>query len=153
MSSQTRKQLQGSRPAPLTVSKSSTKIKKPIPSTGTGKIRSPVIVYLQSPKVIHVRPEEFMGMVQRLTGKQASSSTVVAAADSHDTASYSYTSCVRPADETMGMGIISSDGSKQKQYNSGVEYYGVDPFLGISATFSNFAAYSEAFWPVNLDDL
>ncbi|KAF5473981.1 hypothetical protein F2P56_005926, partial [Juglans regia] len=121
MSSQTRQQLQGSRPAPLAVSKSSTKIKKPIPSTttSTGKIRSPVIVYLQSPKVIHVRPEDFMGMVQRLTGKQASSSTVAAAADSHDTASYSSTSCVRPADETMGMGTISSDGSKKKHYNSG----------------------------------
>lgn len=151
MSSQTRKQLQGSRPAPLTVSKSSTKIKKPIPGTSTGKFRSPVIVYLQSPKVIHVRPEEFMGMVQRLTGKQAPSSTVVAAADSH-TASYSSTYCVRPADETMGMGIISSDGSEQKHYSSGVEY-GVDPFLGISATSTYFAAYSEAFWAVNLDDL
>ncbi|KAG2686797.1 hypothetical protein I3760_09G023900 [Carya illinoinensis] len=148
MSSQKRKQLQGPRPAALTVRKSSTKIKKPIPSTSTGKIRSPVIVYLQSPKVIHVRPEEFMGLVQRLTGKQAPS-TVVAAADSHT--SYSSTSCVRPADETMGTGIISSDGSEQKHYNSGVEYV-VDPFIGISATSPYFAAYSEALWSViNLD--
>lgn len=105
MSSQPRKQLRGPRPAPLTGRKSSTKINKPIPSSE--KSRSPVIVYLQSPKVIHVRPEEFMGTVQRLTGKQAPSTAAAAAADSH---SY-FTSCVRPVDETMGMGIISSDGS------------------------------------------
>lgn len=56
--------LQGPRPTALTVSKSSKKAmakKKPNPS-------NPVIVYLISPKIIHVQPEEFMGLVQRLTG-------------------------------------------------------------------------------------
>ncbi|KAJ4840089.1 hypothetical protein Tsubulata_009907 [Turnera subulata] len=57
-------------PAGLMVSRSSTKIKKSLASQS----RSPVIVYLKSPDVIHVRPEEFMGLVQRLTGKQAAES-------------------------------------------------------------------------------
>ncbi|KAG2683181.1 hypothetical protein I3760_10G021100 [Carya illinoinensis] len=109
LSSQIRKQLQGPRPAPVTVSKSSIKIKKPFPSR---KSRSPVIIYLQSPKVIHVRPEEFMCTVQRLTGNQAHS---VAAASSH---SYSSTSCVMPADETTGMG--SSSNGKVQKHNGGV---------------------------------
>ncbi|CAN0927450.1 hypothetical protein LINGRAHAP2_LOCUS35909 [Linum grandiflorum] len=30
----------------------------------------PVIVYEKSPEIIHVEPREFMGLVQRLTGKQ-----------------------------------------------------------------------------------
>ncbi|KAG6770292.1 hypothetical protein POTOM_025969 [Populus tomentosa] len=62
-----------SRPAPLTVSKNSSKIKKTaVPNQGRS---SPVIVYLKSPDIIHVKPEDFMGTVQRLTGKAASSSS------------------------------------------------------------------------------
>ncbi|GAV63899.1 VQ domain-containing protein [Cephalotus follicularis] len=65
MQSTTRRavQLQGPRPAPLMVNKSSPKIKKPH--------QAPVVIYLNSPKIIHVRQEEFMGIVQRLTGKHA----------------------------------------------------------------------------------
>lgn len=38
----------------------------------TEKKRGPVIVYVTSPKIIKVRPEEFRGLVQQLTGNQAS---------------------------------------------------------------------------------
>ncbi|KAH7554202.1 hypothetical protein JRO89_XS12G0133700 [Xanthoceras sorbifolium] len=54
LSDQEPRKLQGPRPATL---------KKP-------QRTSPVIVYLVSPKIIHVRPEEFMGLVQRLTGRE-----------------------------------------------------------------------------------
>ncbi|QHN83791.1 VQ motif-containing protein 8 [Arachis hypogaea] len=50
-------QLQGSKPAGLAVN--NTKKKKKLP----------VIVHLRSPKVIHVKPQEFMALVQHLTGK------------------------------------------------------------------------------------
>ena len=41
--------------------------------TESRKIRKkPVIIYIASPKVIHVEPTEFMGMVQRLTGHGSS---------------------------------------------------------------------------------
>lgn len=53
-----------------------------------------------------------MCTVQRLTGNQAPS----VAAASH---SYSSTSCVMAADETMAMGS-SSNGKVQKLYNGGV---------------------------------
>lgn len=66
-----RKKLQGPRPAALKVSRFSSEVKKSV--TGASRRRSPVVIYLVSPKVIHVRPEEFMGLVQRLTGKQAPS--------------------------------------------------------------------------------
>ncbi|KAG2686798.1 hypothetical protein I3760_09G024000 [Carya illinoinensis] len=70
MSPKTKTQLQGPGAALLAVSKSSTKIiKKPPPSRRTS---SPVITYLQPPEVIHVRPEEFLSTVQRLTGNQSS---------------------------------------------------------------------------------
>lgn len=90
MSSQTRKQLplQGPRPEPLTVIK-----KRPFP----GRSRSPVIIYLQSPKVIHVRPEEFMDTVQRLTGNQAASVPAMVLADAN-----------------MGHGISADDQDQQK---------------------------------------
>ncbi|KAJ0027289.1 hypothetical protein Pint_36239 [Pistacia integerrima] len=68
--------LQGPRPAALKVSKSSSKIiKKKNNNNNVQRIKSPVVIYLVSPKIIHVRPEEFMGFVQRLTGKQATANS------------------------------------------------------------------------------
>ncbi|KAF5737385.1 hypothetical protein HS088_TW13G00265 [Tripterygium wilfordii] len=64
MSYPMRSQLQGPRPAPLMINKQcSTKKNNPQPD--------PIIVYLRSPEIIQVKPEEFMDIVQRLTGKQA----------------------------------------------------------------------------------
>ncbi|KAB1205645.1 Protein MKS1 [Morella rubra] len=119
MSSQTRKhELQCPRPTPLTLNKSSIKVKKSFPSR---KSRSPVIVYVESPQVIHVRPQEFMGVVQRLTGSRAPS----VAAASH---SYSSTSSAMVDDETRAMGI-SSEG--QQKYNSTGRTYAADLLLDL----------------------
>ncbi|CAK9322947.1 unnamed protein product [Citrullus colocynthis] len=75
-------QLRGPRPPPLTVNKSSTKMFKkstknnPLPIPNRRDRRSPVIIYLRSPKIIHVRPEEFKSFVQRLTGNRSSVAVV-----------------------------------------------------------------------------
>ncbi|GMI64694.1 hypothetical protein HRI_000138700 [Hibiscus trionum] len=71
--------MQGPRPSPLKVSDSSSMIKKSshhnirnrIPGSSSSKVINPVVIYLRSPKIIHVRPEEFMSLVQRLTGKDS----------------------------------------------------------------------------------
>ncbi|KAL4272828.1 hypothetical protein GQ457_13G011920 [Hibiscus cannabinus] len=71
--------MQGPRPSPLKVSNSSSMIKKSshnnirnrISSSSSSKVINPVVIYLRSPKIIHVRPEEFMSLVQRLTGKDS----------------------------------------------------------------------------------
>lgn len=69
-----RRELRGQRPPPLTVNKASWRGKKP--ATGGRNSRDPVvIVYVNSPKVIHTRPQDFMSLVQRLTGKSSSSSS------------------------------------------------------------------------------
>ncbi|KAG0498521.1 hypothetical protein HPP92_002823 [Vanilla planifolia] len=64
-------QLQGPRPTP-SVSKDSHKIKKPSSQPDATKPplqrRPPVIIYTVSPKIIHTKPNEFMSLVQRLTG-------------------------------------------------------------------------------------
>lgn len=52
--------LQGPRPKPLSTSPNSSPKKRPRPG--------PVVMYLRSPDIIHVAPEEFKGLVQRLTG-------------------------------------------------------------------------------------
>lgn len=148
-SSQTRRQLQGPRPAPLTVSEGSRKIVK----------KPPVIVYLQSPKVIHVRPEEFRATVQRLTGNQApSSSSTTVAANSSTQCSYSSTSSVMVADDqtmsmSMGMGIMSSEG--QQTFNSGGEYmydagsaFGMPPMPPMP---SDFAGHDPSSFYMNRD--
>ncbi|XP_042425662.1 uncharacterized protein LOC122013438 [Zingiber officinale] len=72
-----RRELQGPRPPPLTVNKASGRGKKPATGgTGSCSGRDPVvIVYVDSPKVIHTRPQDFMSLVQRLTGKSSSSSS------------------------------------------------------------------------------
>ncbi|RAL48146.1 hypothetical protein DM860_005570 [Cuscuta australis] len=61
-----RREIQGPRPAPLKVRKESQKIRKPpLPSSAPPP---PLIIYTVSPKVFHANPNEFMSLVQRLTG-------------------------------------------------------------------------------------
>ncbi|KAL2503680.1 Protein MKS1 [Abeliophyllum distichum] len=73
-------QLQGPRPTPLKVRKDSHKIRKPpvAPPQHQPQAppRPPVIIYTVSPKIIHANPNEFMSLVQRLTGPNSSSSSV-----------------------------------------------------------------------------
>ncbi|GFY98006.1 hypothetical protein Acr_12g0005470 [Actinidia rufa] len=56
--------LDGPRPPPVVVKKNSSMIKK-----SKRRHDSPVVVYVKSPTIIHTSPHEFMGLVQRLTGK------------------------------------------------------------------------------------
>lgn len=71
-----RRELRGPRPPSLSVNKASWKGKKLQTAGGTGSSRDRVaIFYVHSPKVIHTRPQEFMSVVQRLTGKSTSSSS------------------------------------------------------------------------------
>ncbi|KAF7834171.1 protein MKS1 [Senna tora] len=80
-------QLQGPRPSPLSVSKDSHKIRKPPlpPHAGyaAGGFRQhqqqqdppqPLIIYSVSPKAINVPVDDFMKVVQRLTGASSSPS-------------------------------------------------------------------------------
>eukprot|EP01018_Ginkgo_biloba_P009981 Gb_08510 [translate_table: standard] len=63
-----RKEVQGQRPTPLKIFKGSRSITKSSTSPLMAQRRKPVIIYLRSPKVIHTQPEDFMALVQRLTG-------------------------------------------------------------------------------------
>ncbi|XP_073127827.1 protein MKS1-like [Henckelia pumila] len=85
-----RREIQGPRPTPLKVRKDSHKIRKPPvappPAAASGSQnhyhphappppRPPVIIYTVSPKIIHANPNEFMSLVQRLTGPNSNIST------------------------------------------------------------------------------
>lgn len=71
-------QLRGPRPSPLSVRKESHQIRKPplhpyghhhpLPPFRPPPPPEPVIIYSVSPKVIHVQVDDFMKVVQRLTG-------------------------------------------------------------------------------------
>ncbi|KAL1531830.1 VQ motif-containing protein 20-like [Salvia divinorum] len=54
--------INGQRPPPLRTGKDSHAIQKP------ARRRQPVIIYMHSPKVIIAAPDDFMKLVQRLTG-------------------------------------------------------------------------------------
>ncbi|XP_010551257.1 PREDICTED: VQ motif-containing protein 8, chloroplastic [Tarenaya hassleriana] len=58
-------EINGSRPPSLGVGKLSRAIGK----TASSQAVKPVIIYAHSPKVIHTRAEDFMALVQRLTGR------------------------------------------------------------------------------------
>ncbi|KAK0585970.1 hypothetical protein LWI29_037085 [Acer saccharum] len=88
-----RRKLQGPRPAPLKVkSRFSTVIKKALPIQ---QRTSPVVVYLVSPKIIHVKPHEFMGLVQRLTGREPPTNS------SLSSSSFSSSFCVMENNKSM----------------------------------------------------
>lgn len=46
--------------------------KKRVKQAPAEQNRGPVIVYVTSPEIIEVKPEEFKGVVQQLTGNQSS---------------------------------------------------------------------------------
>ncbi|XP_024377081.1 uncharacterized protein [Physcomitrium patens] len=62
-----RKQENGSG-SPLKVSKDSHRIRKPPLPLPQVQYRPPIIIHTYSPKVIHTQPDDFMSLVQKLTG-------------------------------------------------------------------------------------
>ncbi|CAI9115675.1 OLC1v1016648C1 [Oldenlandia corymbosa var. corymbosa] len=100
--------LQGPRPAPLKVRKDSHKIRKPPvpppqhPAVPSAPPRPPVIIYTVSPKVIHANPNEFMTLVQRLTGPDHSttSSSMVTSTEENSAAFSGF-------QEFVGVGALS----------------------------------------------
>lgn len=72
-----KKGLQGKRPTHLKVGKSSSKHQnQPLINQGQAPppYRPPVIIYMKSPEVIHVEPQNFRNTVQHLTGNSSSTS-------------------------------------------------------------------------------
>ncbi|KAK3143301.1 hypothetical protein QOZ80_4AG0298680 [Eleusine coracana subsp. coracana] len=63
--------MQGSRPSELIVVRNKEIMKK------RRAVQEPVIIYVESPKVIHAHPSEFRSVVQRLTGAAAPSSSSI----------------------------------------------------------------------------
>lgn len=59
--------IHGPRPQPLSLPAAARPSKRPRSDDGAPE---PIIVYEHTPKVIHVRPDEFKALVQRLTGRQ-----------------------------------------------------------------------------------
>lgn len=53
---------------PLKVSKDSHRIRKPPLPLPQVQYRPPIIIHTYSPKVIHTQPDDFMSLVQKLTG-------------------------------------------------------------------------------------
>ncbi|KAF9682728.1 hypothetical protein SADUNF_Sadunf05G0138800 [Salix dunnii] len=118
-----RKELRGPRPPVLKIRKNSQKIKKPPlapqPSHQPPQIqqqtqpRPPVIIYTLSPKVIHTNPNDFMTLVQRLTG---SSSTSTCSSTSNSSNPFNDCGAISPAARyaTIEKGKSPKDQQKQQ---------------------------------------
>lgn len=84
-----RREINGVRPSPLKIQKGSRFIHKPSSSTSISSVpcvnvparqqqkqpRPPVIIYTQSPKIIHTHAKDFRALVQKLTGMSSPSSS------------------------------------------------------------------------------
>ena len=101
-----RRELQGPRPAPLRIHKDSHKIKKPPLAPPPQQPphqqlqpppRQPIIIYTVSPKVIHTTPNDFMSLVQRLTGSSSSSSSSISSSNIDNPFAASHGDMVSPA--------------------------------------------------------
>lgn len=77
--------MNGFRPSPLKINKGSHVIQKPSSSSvlhhpkqqQQQQRRGPVIIYTHSPKIIHTQAQDFMALVQKLTGLSRSDGEVV----------------------------------------------------------------------------
>ena len=75
------KELQGPRPPTLKICRESHRIRKSVPAVSAVPSMpiisrsEPVIIHMQSPQVIHAEVQDFMTLVQRLTGRSSSSDT------------------------------------------------------------------------------
>ncbi|XP_039057443.1 nuclear speckle RNA-binding protein B-like [Hibiscus syriacus] len=147
--------MQGPRPSPLKVNDSSSVIKKSSHNNiirnridSRSEVINPVVIYLRSPKIIHARPEEFMSLVQRLTGKDSLSSD-----ESYNrTPSPSSWNLVREDDHDESMAVASLAGKVTERSSSsslfdaqmsklafnGVEHG--DQILELSPTWLRFLA-------------
>ncbi|KAK7357781.1 hypothetical protein VNO80_17077 [Phaseolus coccineus] len=100
---QPKKVINGYRPSPLVINKDSHMIRKPSTCVDAQtKLQrpqriTPIIIYTESPKVIHTKAKDFMALVQRLTGRSSTSDNV-------STASL-------PQDTSENLGSSLSDGS------------------------------------------
>ncbi|XWS66538.1 hypothetical protein CRYUN_Cryun05aG0208300 [Craigia yunnanensis] len=130
------RELQGRRPSPLKVSNSSSTIKKSSHKNPNQSKINPVVIYLRSPKIIHVRPEEFMSLVQRLTGKDSTN-------ESYNPSSPSLSSCDMVGDDesmktkTKRENLFDAD--QMKPFNDEVDYAD-HQILGMSPTWLRFLA-------------
>ncbi|KAG0483547.1 hypothetical protein HPP92_011631 [Vanilla planifolia] len=131
-------QLHGPRPTPLKVSKDSHKIKKPplAPQHQTqnakpappAQHRPPVIIYTLSPKVFHIKANEFMSMVQRLTGLHSCTS----AGDNTGVGALSPAARLAVVEKTAGASAVvkpedDMDVMEQLGINDGVRLAGPSP--------------------------
>ncbi|XVE75824.1 hypothetical protein DITRI_Ditri12bG0122800 [Diplodiscus trichospermus] len=133
------RELQGPRPSPLRVSNSSSTIKKSSSHKPNKSKVNPVVIYLRSPKIIHVRPEEFMSLVQRLTGKD---STKNESCNPSSPSSPSSRDIAAGDDESMKTKTKRDDNlfvadDQIKAFNE-VDY--ADQILGLSPTWLRFLA-------------
>lgn len=135
------RQLQGPRPSPLRVSNASTTIKKSslVHNPNRSKV-NPVVIYLRSPKIIHVRPEEFMSLVQRLTGKESKTNESF-----NPPSSPSSNSCDMVGDDEFRKTMNKRDNffgadhdDQMKAFINEVDYG--DQILGLSPTLLRFLA-------------
>ncbi|OMO68664.1 VQ motif-containing protein [Corchorus olitorius] len=154
------RELQGPRPTPLKVSNTSSKIIKKSSTTShqapknirSKNIIDPVVIYLRSPKIIHVRPEEFMSLVQRLTGKDSTTATTTDHIHQISYPSSPSSSGDVVADESMAdiklnkdyYKMFDGDGdgimAKTSNNNNNNEVDFADQILGMSPTWLRFLA-------------
>ncbi|OIW16698.1 hypothetical protein TanjilG_28755 [Lupinus angustifolius] len=71
--------INGQRSSPLIINKNSHLIHKPssYSSKPHKQERNPIIIYMQSPKIIHTKPQDFRALVQKLTGMTPTKKNVV----------------------------------------------------------------------------
>uniref|UniRef100_A0ACD5UYR3 Uncharacterized protein n=1 Tax=Avena sativa TaxID=4498 RepID=A0ACD5UYR3_AVESA len=70
--------IQGKRPQPLSLLTTRPSKKPRVAGIRDGGQAGPVIIYERTPRIIQAGPDEFMSIVQRLTGKQQSFSSTAA---------------------------------------------------------------------------
>ncbi|KAF8404395.1 hypothetical protein HHK36_009278 [Tetracentron sinense] len=145
-----RSELQGPRPMPLNVRKDSYKIKKPPLAPQPPQHRPPVIIYTVSPKVIHVNPNNFMELVQRLTGSSSSLSSSSSSSSSAitSTSSYFYSDTSGAISPAARFAVTEKTNSSVGKSQSQISDLGMVDGLDVGAAVERMGSFPGILSPV-----
>ncbi|CAI8605085.1 unnamed protein product [Vicia faba] len=132
--------INGPRPTPLMIRK---------PNSSYKQQRVPIIIYTQSPKIIHAKAQDFMALVQRLTGMSTTNQVLA----HQQEVSENFESSLSDGSNNNSMKFKQLDGDETTSTTSSVDKGGVNSNIDDEQSPANIMKFADMplFTPTSYD--